>query len=230
MSQLVVDDQNELKEIDIKESPKYSFGVRIAARFISYLFHPLFIPVYVSWFLVYLQPYLFSSFNKWDKALVIFRFFIMYTLFPLITVLLAKGLGFVSSIQLKTQRERVIPFIACGMYYFWMWYVLHNQPEFPSAVVALTFAIFLASSIGLLANIYMKISMHTIGIGVMVAFVILLAFRQDTTSFGIYIAIALFVSGVVCTARMIASDHTEKEIYVGLFTGVVSQLISWYIF
>ena len=79
-------------------------------------------------------------------------------------------------------------------------------------------------------NIYMKISMHTIGVGVMVAFIILLAFTQDTTSFGIYIAIALFVSGVVCTARMIASDHTEKEIYFGFFTGVVSQLISWYIF
>jgi hypothetical protein len=229
MSQLVVDDQNELKEIDIKESPKYSFALRIAARIISYLFHPLFIPVYVSWFLVYLQPYLFSSFNKWDKALVILRFFVMYTLFPLITVLLAKGLGFVSSIQLKTQRERIIPYIACGMYYFWMWYVLHNQPEFPAPVVSLTFAIFLASSIGLLANIYMKISMHTIGMGVMVTFIILLAFTQDT-SFGIYIALALFISGVVCTARMIASDHTQLEIYFGFFVGVVSQLIAWYFF
>ena len=229
MSRLVVDDQHELKEIDIKESPKYSFALRSAARIISYIFHPLFIPVYVSWFLVYLQPYLFSSFNKWDKALVIFRFFVMYTLFPLITVLLAKGLGFVSSIQLKTQRERIIPYIACGMYYFWMWYVLHNQPEFPTPVVALTFAIFLASSLGLLANIYMKISMHTIGMGVMVTFIILLAFTQDT-SFGIYIAIALFIAGVVCTARMIASDHTQWEIYGGFFVGVVSQLIAWNFF
>ena len=229
MSQLVVDDHNELQEIDIKESPKYSFALRTAAKFISYLFHPLFIPVYVSWFLVYLQPYLFSSFTKWDKALVIFRFFIMYTLFPLVTVLLAKGLGFVSSIQLKTQRERIIPFIACGMYYFWMWYVLHNQPEFPAPVVALTFAIFLASSVGLLANIYMKISMHTIGVGVMVTFVILLAFTQDT-SFGIYIAVAVFIGGIVCTARMIASDHTQQEIYWGFFAGVVSQIVAWLIF
>ena len=229
MSQLVVDEQNELQEIDVKESPKFSFALRLAAKIISYLFHPLFIPVYVSWFIVYLQPYLFSGFNKWDKALVIFRFFVMYTVFPLVTVLLAKGLGFVSSIQLKTQRERIIPYVACGMYYFWMWYVLRNQPEFPIAVVALTFAIFLASSIALIANIYMKISMHTIAVGVMATFIMLLAFKQDT-SFGIYIAVAIFISGIVCTARMIASDHTQREIYGRLFIGGVSQLVAWYLF
>ena len=78
----------------------------------------------------------------------------MYSFFPLVTVLLAKGLGFLDSIYLKTQKERIIPYIACGVYYFWMAYVLRNQPEFSKEVVQLSMAIFIASSLGLLVNIY----------------------------------------------------------------------------
>ena len=78
------------------------------------------------------------------------------------TVLLAKALGFLQSVHLKTQKERIIPYIACGIYYFWMWYVLRNQPQFSREVVILSMAIWIAASLGLLANIYMKVSMHAI--------------------------------------------------------------------
>jgi hypothetical protein len=36
-------------------------GLRIIAKIVSYVFHPLFIPVYVSAYLIYIHPYLFAS-------------------------------------------------------------------------------------------------------------------------------------------------------------------------
>ena len=57
-------------------------------------------------------------------------FFVIYSLFPLVTVLLAKGLGFIDSVYLKTQRDRIIPYIACEIYYFWIAYVLRHQAEY----------------------------------------------------------------------------------------------------
>ncbi len=152
----------------------------------------------------------------------------MYTMFPMVTVLLAKGLGFIESVYLKTQKDRIIPYVACGLYYFWMWYVLRNQPEIPKQFLILSLAIFIASSVGLMLNSYLKISMHAIAAGVMVTFIMLLSF-VISGNFGVYISIAVFITGLVCTSRLINSDHHPVEVYLGLFVGVIAQVLSYWI-
>jgi hypothetical protein len=201
--------------------------IRVLAKVISFIFHPLFIPVYISWFLLYFTP-LFPGFAQGDKAMLLVRFFVMYTVFPLATILLAKGLGFVQSIYLRTQKDRIIPYVACGLYYFWMWYVLRNQPEFPRELVMLSLAIFIASSAGLIANSYVKVSMHAISVGVMIAFMFIYSFLTDA-HLGVFISVALFVTGIVCTSRMINSDHNPLEVYLGLFLGIIAQVVCYYI-
>jgi hypothetical protein len=151
----------------------------------------------------------------------------MYTVFPLVTVLLAKGLGFIQSVFLKTQKDRIIPYVVCGIYYFWMWYVLKNQPEFPKYFVMLSLAIFIASSIGLTVNSFLKVSMHTISVGVMLTFILLLAFLTDV-NYGFFIAIAFLLGGLVCTARLVNADHSPAEVYTGLLIGIVAQLVAYY--
>src|SRR5687768_4240211 len=209
-------------------SPENSFHpvVRVIARIVSYIFHPLFIPVYISWFLIFMNP-LFPAINADDKWILLLRFVVMYTVFPLITVLLAKGLGFVQSVFLKTQKDRIIPYIVCGIYYFWMWYVLKSQPEFPRYFVMLSLAIFIASFVGLIANSFMKVSMHTISAGVMITFVLLLAFLTDV-NYGFYIGIAFLLAGAVSSARLVNADHYPVEVYAGLIIGIVAQLVAYY--
>jgi hypothetical protein len=214
--------------LDSSSSGKESFhpAIRIAARVISVIFHPLFIPVYISWFLIFINP-LFPAINTGDKWILLLRFVVMYTVFPLITVLLTKALGFVQSIYLKTQKDRIIPYIVCGIYYFWMWYVLKTQPEFPRYFVMLRLSIFIASFVGLIANSFMKVSMHTISVGVMITFILLLAFLTDV-NYGFYIGIAFLLAGAVSTARLINNDHYPIEVYAGLVIGIVSQLVAYY--
>jgi hypothetical protein len=199
----------------------------VMARVISVIFHPLFIPVYILVFLLYISPVTVGMDTDQKERLTI-SFSMMYILFPLVTVLLAKGLGFVSSIYLKTQKDRIIPYIACGVYYFWMWYVLHNQPGFPESLTQLSLAIFLASSGGLLLNSWMRISMHAISIGVGLSFIYFLAL-QSVASFGIYLSIALLISGLVLTSRLINNDHSPREVYYGFFLGVVADLIAYFL-
>ncbi|MCU7552369.1 hypothetical protein OCK74_24835 [Chitinophagaceae bacterium LB-8] len=199
--------------------------IRFIARVISVIFHPLFIPVYVSWFLIYIYQ-IFPAFTGWDKSLLLIRFLVMYALFPLATILLAKALGFVQTIFLRNQKDRIIPYIACGLYYFWMWYVLKNQPQIPTEVVMFSLAIFLASSIGLILNIYMKVSMHALAVGVAVAFMLLLGFTTYL-NLGPYISITLLIGGLVCTSRLINSDHNPWEVYFGFAAGVLAQIIAY---
>lgn len=224
-TRLVVDRSSQLREVQEGSYQPQNPILKAVAKIISYVFHPLFVPVYIAWFLITLQPYLFASFTPGKKLITIIQFFIMYSFFPLVTVLLAKGLGFISSIYLTTQRDRIIPYIACEIYYFWMCYVLRNQPQYSKEVVQLSMAIFLASTIGLLVNIRMKVSMHAIAMGILIVFMALLAITQ-TGSYGVYLSVAILIAGLVCTARFIVSDHTQMEIYTGLLTGAASMLLA----
>jgi membrane-associated HD superfamily phosphohydrolase len=224
-SHLEVDQKDNLVRVQAPK-PKYAGAIRIAARVISYIFHPLFIPVYLGWLVLKTDSYLFGSFNDRQKLMLLASFGVMYIMFPLVSVLLMKALGFISSIHLRTQKDRIIPYVVCMIWYWWMWYVMSNRPDnVPKDAVVLSLAIFLACIGGLMANIRMKVSMHAIAAGVMAAFVMLLGLSQDV-NFGIYITLSILLTGVTCTARLIDGNHTTKEIYWGLFIGIFSVVMA----
>jgi hypothetical protein len=227
-TRLMVDEQNRLQEVRGQVFPQQPAPVKWAAVFFSYLFHPVFVPVYIVVFMVYVHPYLFAGFHSMEKVLTVVRAFVMYTFFPGITVLLLKALKFIPSIKLETQKDRIIPLVACGVWYFWIWYVWRNFPDYPALAIQFTLAIWISASLGLLANIIMKVSLHAIAMGVMLTFMFLLAFAHGL-QFGIYVSAALLIAGVVCTSRFIVSDHTAKEVYGGLVIGILSMLVAnWF--
>lgn len=223
---LVLDNQNQLQEI--QQPPVI---LRFAAKFISWVFHPVFVPVIVMWFLLYVHPYLFAGFSEEQKFKTMMMAVVSFTFFPLVTILLLKALKFIDSIYLRTQKERVIPFVACMIWYFWIWYVWNNfgktrdTVDIPPAAVHFAFAAFISTFVGLMVNIIMKVSLHAISMGIIVAFFASMALTQDV-NFGIYFSAVLLIAGLVCTARFIVSDHSAREIYGGLASGIVSMLIS----
>ena len=211
------------KEGDVVEKNNYPAGVRFFAQLFSYLFHPLFIPLYVTFFLVFIHSNYFVGFGIREKIWLLVRVSYTMIFFPLVTVLLLKGLGFISSIFLKTQRDRIIPYIASGIFFFWAYLVFRNQPEIPTILTSFTFAVFISSSAALMANIYFKISMHAIGMGgVLGLFFVIM--QQNNMLMTVPLSIAFLITGLVCTSRMIVSDHSPKEIYSGLIMGIVCQL------
>ena len=72
---LMIDNQTQLQEFRDTGLPKQPAAIRAIATALSYIFHPLFVPVYISWFLVSIQPYLFASFTASEKMIVVIRFF-----------------------------------------------------------------------------------------------------------------------------------------------------------
>jgi hypothetical protein len=227
----IVDEKNELQEIRNADFSRQPAAIRVAAKVISYIFHPVFVPVYMIVFMVYEHPYLFAGLGSFDKLRVVLMGVIMYALFPVVTVLLLKALKFITTIQLTTQKDRIIPLVACGIWYFWICYIWWNSNKMddslliPKIAVQFSLAIFLSSWLALMANIIMKISLHAISMGVMLAFFFLLAFSEPL-NFGIYLSAALIIAGAVCTSRFIVSNHSPKEVYGGLAVGIISMLVA----
>lgn len=220
-SRMVLDSDNELRE-KIDRQPRFQ---KVIATFLSYVFHPVFIPIYVIYFLLYVEPFLFYGTTEDGRLMVLLQGIVNYTFFPLISVLLLRGLKFIPSIKLKERKDRIIPFIICNIWYFWIWYVWRNLEGMPREMVVFSMGVFMASSIGLLMNIYIKVSMHGIALGTAVSFLCLLGFEYGQ-GMGIYIMIALLIAGLVSTARLLLSDHTAWEVYLGLIAGTLGLLIA----
>jgi hypothetical protein len=202
-------------------------GLRIIAYIFSVVFHPVFIPVIATWYLAFLQPGYFTGMPTHDKTMILVRVASNTIFFPVLTVLLLKAVGFIKSIFLKTQRERIIPYIATNLFYFWMYLVFKNHAEVPLILTSFVFGIFLASSLALLANIYFKISMHALGVGALSGLILLIIFSGLSYAVFLPAMIVFIITGIVCTSRLIVSDHTPFDIYSGLLIGILSQMIAY---
>ncbi len=202
--------------------------IKWPAILLSYVFHPVFIPLYAVLFLVYVHPSYFSGFADANKLRTIFILIQNAVFYPLFCIVLLKGVGFIDSLFLRTKKDRIIPYIACGIFFFWTFLVFKQQNVYPRILPSFMLGVFLASSAALIANIYFKISMHAIGLGGWLGLFLVIA-NTNTMLMTWPIAAVLMITGLVCTARLIVSDHTVKEIYTGLFLGLLAQFVAAYV-
>ncbi|MEO6456417.1 MAG: hypothetical protein ABIN97_20240 [Ginsengibacter sp.] len=222
---------NTLQSISSKPEPSLRHEVhqpmmiRFFAYLFSILFHPLFIPLYAVYYLAFLHPDYFNGITEREKTWVILRVGVNIVFFPLISVFLLKGIGFIDSIFLKTQKERIIPYVISNIFFFWMYLVFRNQSEIPSILTSFVFSVFLSSSVAVLANVYFKISMHAIGAGGLLGLMVVILYNNASSPITLPFALTLLITGIVCTSRMIVSNHTQRDIYLGLLCGIVCQLV-----
>lgn len=200
-------------------------GLKIFAKILSWVFHPLLIPGYVTAFLLYVHPYAFAGFGEKLKLLRLISVVLLTAFFPAFAVFLLNRLGFADSIFLKTRKERIIPYIISMFFYFWIFYVSRNLSGSPDLYVTFLLGLFISSIAALMANIYFKVSMHGIAMGGMVAFLVMLS-MEGNFAMGLYVSIGFLIAGLVCTARMIVSNHYPFEIYVGFFLGIFCEMIA----
>ncbi|HXD78447.1 MAG TPA: hypothetical protein VN616_11605 [Puia sp.] len=201
---------------------------RFCANVFSYLFHPLFISTYVMAFLVFGHPMAFSGLDHKTRVL---RFLIILTynvLFPLIAVFMMWRLDlFVKSMYLRTEKERIVPYLIAMIFYWWTWYLFKHFPETPSTARHFLTGSFLALVGAFLCNIYYKISIHLVAMGSALMFFFLFSFTDDYAS-GLFLSIAVLITGIVATSRLLVGSHTSFDVWSGLFVGMLAQLIGWF--
>ena len=209
-----------------RPQPAASPALRVLAHIISYLFHPLFITAYVMAFLIFWHPYAFTGFTPRDKDFRFANIVLCNTALPLIAVFLMWRLQLIGSMRLRTQKDRIIPYIVAMTFYFWSAYVFNNLPDIPSLAIHFLWGAFLAICGGWLANIFFKVSMHAMAMGGALMFFILFGFH-DAFASGLYISVALVLTGLVCTSRLLLAEHSAFEVWAGVFVGLLSQYIAW---
>jgi len=196
--------------------------MRLFYSFISYLFHPILIPIAgtLAYFLItprFSTP-AFESGN-------ILPIFILTVIIPIISFLILKNIGLVNSISMPEIKERKYPyFIGIALLLIIIFKVIPNNytSELYYYFIGLVAASFTSL---LLLFMNFKSSMHLMGMGSLFMFLVSLSIHFEIN---IIIALSVFIlaTGIVATSRLYLRAHQKSEVIVGFLIGVLTQLFT----
>ncbi|RUA13058.1 MAG: hypothetical protein DSY83_12455 [Flavobacteriia bacterium] len=194
--------------------------MRHVFNIISYIFHPLFIPIggTVLYFMV--APYSTLEMESGN----ILPIFILTVIIPIIFFLILKNLGVISSIFLPTLQERKYPlYISCIIFLMILYKVIPNN--YVNELFYFFTGLLTATGACLIMLFFkFKTSMHLLGMGALLTFMIALSIHFERN---ITLAISLFTlfTGLVATSRLYLKAHNRNELLIGFLIGCCSQLI-----
>ncbi|MEO0570237.1 MAG: hypothetical protein AAF039_00940 [Bacteroidota bacterium] len=194
--------------------------MRYLLKGVSYVFHPLFIPIggTLSYFLI--TPRLNSLQLQSGNILPIF---ILTIIIPIILFLILKNLGLISSIFANELGERKYPLYFSMIIYLMILYKvipLNYINELYYFFVGLLIATF---AVLLLVFTRIKASIHLMGMGSILIYLVGLSIHFEVN---ITFAIAIFtlMTGIVATSRLFMKAHSKVELLIGFLIGSCSQL------
>lgn len=197
--------------------------MKLFLKVLSYLFHPLFIPIMgtLSYFVITpkYSPREVQSGN-------ILPIFILTVIIPIFIYFILRTLGVVSNIFLPKVGERKYPLmISLGLLLMIVIKVIPNNFTielyyFFLGLIAATFSCLLL----LLFNY--KSSLHMMGMGTLLMFLIGLSIHFEI-NITIAISAVTLAAGLVATARLYFQAHSRSEVLIGFLLGLISQLLTF---
>ena len=188
---------------------------------ISYIFHPLLMPILGVIFYFHKSPRFIPE--EIMKAKLV-SLFILTIILPILLYFLLKTLGKVKSIYLETTNERIIPLI---LNCFVIIIVLQRIIT-PSQIIELYFFFvgILISTMAclMLAFFKFKASIHMISVSGLFMFLTILSIHFSI-NINSTLALMAMIMGAVATSRLHLKAHTYKELIMGMFIGIIPQLI-----
>ncbi|MDX2002355.1 MAG: hypothetical protein SFW35_07975 [Chitinophagales bacterium] len=212
-------------EKEVKPVPSRKGVLHTLAVVISYVFHPLFMTLYIFFFIDKGYPFLFAHLGRVAYMQVVVVLVTNTVIYPLVTILLMKQLGFANSLQLRTQRERIIPYIAMSVFYFWTFMVIRNLAIgelFNKIMLGGAISIFMAFFL----NNFYKISIHSVAAGNFVAVALVVTLLSNYNMEWAFASVML-LAGLIGSARLYLKAHRSRDIYSGYMIGVLSQMIAY---
>ena len=200
--------------------------MKFIAKVFSFIFHPLLLPTYATVLIVAANPYWFGGLKSGSYSILAIITPLTFG-FPVITILLMKALNFVDDLHLRNQKQRFIPFVAVMTYYFWTYMVLRSQ-QLPEVLLWMMLGSAIATAFAFIANIVMKISLHTLGMGCLIC----VAASCTLFSFSNLVPVLLLciaIAGIVGTSRLYLGEHKPQEIYSGYLVGFLGMMIAGWI-
>lgn len=192
--------------------------MRILAKLISIVFHPLLLTSYLLILINYYFPNMLMIAPQNFRPILAFTFCFTF-LFPAINILMFKQFGTISSYSMESRQERIIPFVGISITYVVMTLLFHYKvsfsPNFNSFILLVTALVVIATVI----TFFYKISVHSLAMWGGIGMVMPLNKVVEQTYLIWPTALIIAAAGAVMSARLYLHAHTPRQIMVGGLVG-----------
>lgn len=196
---------------------KYVKRMILAARIISMIFTPFYLPV-----LSLLALFIFSYMSRLPliyQLKVLILTYLFTVLLPTVLIHLYRRYQGWTSFQMGRKERRMVPYIIAIMCYFTCYYLMTVMriPQFMANIVVTALAIQVVCA---LVNIWWKICIHMAGIGGIAGALLAISLVFQFNPLW-WLSVIILVAGLVGTARMILRQHSLRQIVSGFMVGAV---------
>ncbi|MEZ5011781.1 MAG: phosphatase PAP2 family protein [Bacteroidales bacterium] len=189
---------------------------------LSVLFHPAFLPVY-GLLLIFNAPTFMVHLPYDIKRIIFLMATVNMTVVPLALMPLLKYRNMITSYGMETTRERVIP-LTLGVMMYTVTTIIFFTYQIPVLIKSFMLASTVTSFIILVITFRWKISIHSAGMGGLLATAMALSVRMNADLRWVVMAI-IFLSGVVMASRLYLRVHTPAQVYTGFVAGFTVFMI-----
>ena len=188
------------------------------SRTISVIFHPILIPLY-GLLIIFMSPTLYNYLPFEVKKRLILIVLVNNVLVTLSLIPFFVHNNLISSWFMNERKDRSIPLIISTILYGVTAYLIFRFPV-PYFLKSFFFAFAVLSLTATLINFWWKISLHSIGVGSIIALVLILSLRMYTPLLW-YLIPSIIAGGLILTARLQLGLHNPLQVWSGLLTGFV---------
>jgi len=195
-------------------------------KLISYVFHPLLFSFLGSFLYLYLSP---KHILKEQEYIILLIVFVSTYIIPILLLALLKRVNMISDYHLRNIEERKFPILFFIMLSFLIGRAMVSTQIADLLAFSFFGVAFALSFTYLLFNIKIKTSLHTLGIGGIIGFVMVMSYEYRL-NFNSLLAGLFIIAGLIGVSRLALNAHRPKEIYIGFVLGLISQVISFQIY
>jgi len=194
--------------------------VKVVAKLISILFHPLLLTTYLVIVLTVFFPSMLMIRNE-NQRIIVSLIFVFTFVLPALNIAMLRSFGTISSLMLESRQERIVPFVFISLLYILVTFLFHYKLPFSSNFNKLMIIITAMIVVSLIITFFYKISIHSLamcgGIG------ILLPLNKVSEQVNLLwpTAITIVVAGLVMSARLFLGAHTPREVMYGSVVGFI---------
>lgn len=195
--------------------------MRIFFWTISYIFHPLFVPLAgtCAYFVVTpkYSPTALQSAN-------ILPIFILTVIIPIIAFFILRNIGLINGVFIAAIEERKYPLYIHIILLLMVVYKVIPGDYTPELHFYFFGLIAAAMTALLLLFLKFKVSMHLMGMGGLFMFLVSLSIHFEI-NITLAVSLLTLATGLVATSRLYLKAHSRPEIAIGFLIGLLSQLL-----
>lgn len=188
-------------------------------KFISYLFHPVFIPFFGTCLYFYIFP---LNIDSYQVQLILTYIFLGTVITPLLFLRLLKHFKLIENFQIPSVNERKLPILFFLLIAFTATKILSSYRILPDLTIMFIGITFITLIAYFFISLKFKISLHAISIGGVIGVVLALSklYRMNLI---FLISILFIIAGIIINSRLRLRAHNSLEVYLGFILGISLQ-------